>query len=138
MSAAAPNPSNLIMLAVLGAGAYWYFSRRALAAQPAPAGPRPAPGGSTAGDIARWAASDQGLWNNISRIIGAVTPTQTRAYYDANGRNSGPSHSGVGGGSTGDPYNPDGYYDAAPVNPAPGIDWDNFDFGDGGDYGVNF
>lgn len=35
MSAAAPNPnSNLLLLAVVGIGAYWMFSRRAMAMQP--------------------------------------------------------------------------------------------------------
>ena len=35
MSAAtSPNPNNLILLAVIGIGAYWLFSRRAVAAQP--------------------------------------------------------------------------------------------------------
>lgn len=35
MSAAtSPNPNNLMLLAVIGIGAYWLFSRRALAAQP--------------------------------------------------------------------------------------------------------
>jgi len=33
-SAASPNPNNLMLLAVIGIGAYWLFSRRALAAQP--------------------------------------------------------------------------------------------------------
>lgn len=39
MSAAAPNPSNLILLAGLGIGTYWLLTRRAQAApamQPAP------------------------------------------------------------------------------------------------------
>lgn len=33
-TAASPNPNNLILLAVIGIGAYWLFSRRAMAAQP--------------------------------------------------------------------------------------------------------
>ena len=32
MSAAAPNPNNMIILAVLGIGAFWFMSRRATAA----------------------------------------------------------------------------------------------------------
>lgn len=33
-TATSPNPNNLILLAVIGIGAYWLFSRRAMAAQP--------------------------------------------------------------------------------------------------------
>ena len=33
-ASASPNPTNLILLAVIGIGAYWFMSRRAVAAQP--------------------------------------------------------------------------------------------------------
>ena len=33
MSAAAPNPNNLLMLAVIGIGAYWLMTQRAVAQQ---------------------------------------------------------------------------------------------------------
>lgn len=36
MSAAAPNPNNLIMLAVVGVGVYWFMTRRKVAAATAP------------------------------------------------------------------------------------------------------
>lgn len=34
MSAAAPNPNNMLILAVLGIGAFWFMTRRASAAAP--------------------------------------------------------------------------------------------------------
>jgi hypothetical protein len=54
-AASSPGPQNLILLAALGVGAYWFMTRRAAAASPAAAAatasaPKPA-GSNTAGKI---------------------------------------------------------------------------------------
>jgi len=65
MSAVAPNPnSNLLLLAVLGIGAYWVMSRRAMA-QPVYVNPGQS---STA---ARYNLIGQGV-NAIGRIFGGM------------------------------------------------------------------
>lgn len=124
MSAAAPNPNNVLLLALLGIGAYYLFSR-----QQAGATTIVRPGAQqqpfTAQQIAQWATNDRGLWNQVYATLGGrPTTAQTRDYLQANAaaadaaRNQ-PVYGAPGGdGPTGDPYNSGGDY--YPVNPAPG------------------
>jgi len=66
MSAASPNPNNLILLAVLGIGAYWVFSRNAMAK---PVQLRPvAQRQPTTGDKLTGAAN---LLNSVQRFFGS-------------------------------------------------------------------
>lgn len=115
------------MLAVLGIGAYWYFNRRAAAA-PAPAG---------TAQQQQWQGNDANVWGAVSKIIGMVSPSQTKTYYQQNASNSGP---GGTSSASGDPYNPQGSYDSSgdtfAISPAPDIDWDSFWQQDTGDLGA--
>lgn len=92
MSAASPspNPSNLILLAVLGIGAYWFMTQRATAGTRATVpsngqgGIMPSSGYATA-SILQWAANDKNLWSGVTKILGgSATPAQTAGYYAAN------------------------------------------------------
>lgn len=72
MSAAAPNPNNLMMLAVIGIGAYWLMTRRAQAQ------PMPRPGtsaGNTAGMI------NTGL-NALGRLFGGSSGQPNPVVWD--------------------------------------------------------
>lgn len=74
MSAAAPNPNNLLMLAVIGIGAYWLMTRRAMAQQPAVY--RPSSSSNTASNISS-------AVNAISRLFGGSSgTTQNPIYWD--------------------------------------------------------
>lgn len=129
MSAAAPNPSNMIMLGVLGVGAYWYFTRRAMAARPRAT---PMPGNGPA----QWAAHDASLWGAVAKIIDAVTPAQQTSYQRANAAASGGS-SGTSS-PTGDPYNDGAGYEIV-GNPSPSVDYDSWLQNEGGgDLGAFF
>lgn len=68
MSASAPNPNNMILLAVLGIGAYWLFTKQAMARPAMQTAPRPGGGGSTTGQ------NLQGAANLIGAIGGLFRP----------------------------------------------------------------
>ena len=101
MSAASPspNPSNLILLAVLGIGAYWFLTQRAQAGavratvpSNGQGGIMPSSGFPTA-SVLQWAANDKSLWAGVTKLLGGgATPAQTAGYYAANNsyNNQGP------------------------------------------------
>lgn len=65
MSAAAPNPNKLMLLAAIGIGVYWFMSRRTAAAAPVAVSPTSPQAAATyqRNDAAMWA----GIWNTIGR-----------------------------------------------------------------------
>lgn len=69
-TASAPNPNNLILLAVLGIGAYWLFSRQAMAMPYGAA--RPVGQGSTAAQNANGVAQ---LVNAGANLVGRLFGT---------------------------------------------------------------
>lgn len=109
MATAASNPQNMLIIAALGIGAYWYFVKR-----PVMAGPVATPAGTVA---RRYATNDANLWTAIGKIVGVVTPAQTRTYEAANAANSGPVP--AYGSTPGDPYGGD----YAAVNYSPNYDF---------------
>lgn len=73
MSTANPNPNNLMLLAVLGIGAYWLFSRQAMAARPPAA--RPGMPNQTAQNVNAGA----NLLNAGARLLGGLFGTGATA-----------------------------------------------------------
>lgn len=130
MAAAAPNPNNMILLAVLGIGAYWIMSRRATAGTVRPAGTAAPQGNQLAAIV-----------NGVSSLIGSLTGSRTTS--NLNGTVDGRAATAwdtTPYGSSGPAYNnPSAYIapstDGAAVNPSPTVDWDQFWQNDTGDLG---
>lgn len=74
MSAAAPNPNNMMMLAVIGIGAYWLMSRNAHA-QRVTGARQGASGGNTAGILGSIAGA-------LSRLSGGSSGQRNPVFPD--------------------------------------------------------
>lgn len=126
MATASIPPNNMILLAALGIGAYWFATRTAQGAtlsqsasalfrqqQATAIGPVPSYG--------NYAQNDNAMWGSVGKLLGTViekfSPTNSPNQYQiANAKNSGPNATS-GGNYSGDPYS--SYADTTPVNPAP-------------------
>lgn len=71
MSAAAPNPNNLILLGLLGIGAYWLFSKQAMARPAMQTAQRPMQPQAGSTDKLNGAAN---LLNSVGRLFGGANP----------------------------------------------------------------
>lgn len=127
--AASIPPGNMILLAALGIGAYWFATRTAQGAtlgQSASAMFRQAgfPAATPIGPVAQtYQRNDDALWGAAGKILGTVidrfsTSSTPNEYQRANAANSGPSGP-VYGDSAGDPYS--GLNDSYAANLAPGF-----------------
>lgn len=137
-AAASPGPKNLLLLAALGIGVYWFMTRSANARTLLPAGMMPAQG-----QPATWQKNDNALWLGVANILGSTVPklfsnTTPTVYQQQNGAVAAQQNAGSGYSSpTGDPYSTDswGGVDSAPIVNPPGneaaYDWWNGNSGMG-------
>lgn len=127
--AASIPPSNMILLAALGIGAYWFATRTAQGAtlgQSASQLWRQAgfPTATPIGPVAQtYQQNDSALWGAVGKLLGTAvdkfsTTSTPNAYQQANAANSGASGP-VYGESAGDPYS--GMNDSYAANLAPGF-----------------
>ncbi|WP_341904007.1 hypothetical protein [Polaromonas sp. YR568] len=124
MKTASIPPTNLLLLAALGIGAYWFATRSAQGAGLSSlVGGIPRPAATPLGPVAQtYQRNDSALWNAVGKIGGAAfdklfNSTTPTVYQQQNA-----SYSGTGsvydGSVTGDPYS--GYNDGYAANLAPG------------------
>jgi hypothetical protein len=135
-AASSPNPRNLLILAALGIGVYWFMTRAARAGTVT--GVRAVfPTAAQNAQYAGYSAKDQALWGTIGGILNKGVnaifsgPDSANPYYKANAAVAATQTATSGtSSSTGDPYNPDGGYytstvDALPFNPSGNVaPWD--------------
>lgn len=76
-TASAPNPNNMILLAVLGIGAYWLFSRQAMARPVTAIRPAGSNAAQTAGTTANLINAGANVLGKLFGGSGAAVPTGT-------------------------------------------------------------
>lgn len=108
MSAAAPNPQKLILLAAVGIGVYWFMSRRAHAAA------APTPSGQAVANPNLASSPANTLANTVGAIARLFNSGITPGTYD--GRAATPYSPAISGGNNPSAYNASSAVDGAPVN----------------------
>lgn len=130
MSTAAPNPSNLILLAALGIGAYWFFSRNAIAGATAQT-PGAVYGISPGAQAQQYAKNDAALWSGVGGILKNITNSITANQARNNAAN------GAGQSVAASPSDDNAVFnDGVAANPAGNVNWDAFWQKDTGDLGA--